>query len=487
MTNAERDEQGGSDGDIGTPRPTRSGRWDAHAFERSAHLTVRRLARHVERSEAGETPVLRRRPPGEIARLLDIRRYLREGGMTAESYKRFLDRYLDEGVRMHHPAYLAHQVASPDFPAALGDLIHGVTNNVMSIYEMGAAAATVEFEVLRWMLDKVGFTRGAGVLTHGGSLANLTALLAARSSVAPNAWTDAVGGTFVLWASPATHYSLTRAMGIIGLGADNVRPLPVDEWGRIDSTRLPEILDHPQPAIALVANACTTGSGLYDDLVTVGRFCRENGIWFHVDGAHGASALLSDRYRHLLDGIELADSVVWDAHKMLRTSGVAAAVLVRDEAALDAAFRQQASYLFYGDQGFDQLRRTVEGTKAALGLKIFLNLAWRGERGLGDYVAQCYETAHLFWHIARRRAGFELPYEPQSNIVCFRYGTGDHARLRQVLMDEGSYHLSSTELAGRRYLRLTVMAPATCRTTLESLLDRIVALDQRVTDSADER
>ncbi|GIF71884.1 pyridoxal phosphate-dependent decarboxylase family protein [Asanoa siamensis] len=305
----------------------------------------------------------------------DVGEFAKAAAVTVDA----LSAYVDESQRGQVP--VVRRTAPPDVPSALGDLVHGVTNNVMSVYEMGAAAATVEFEVLRWMLDK-----------------------------------------------------------------------------------------------ALVANACATATGLYDDLRGVGEFCREHGIWLHVDGAHGASALLSPRHRHLLDGIDLADSVVWDAHKMLRTSGVAAAVLTRDEAALDAAFHQEASYLFYGEQRFDQVRRTVEGTKAALGLKIFLNVAWRGEDGLGDYVARQYETAHRFWELAREYPGVHCPYEPDSNIVCFRVGDGDQRVLRDRLIDEGSFHLSSVEIGGVRHLRLTAMSPATDEETLRALLRRVTRL-----------
>ncbi|WP_433251682.1 pyridoxal phosphate-dependent decarboxylase family protein [Streptosporangium sp. CA-135522] len=452
--------------------------WNVEEFARAAAVTVDELASYVEESQIGLPPVLRRRPPRELAERLGLARWIHEGGMTPESYAKFLATYLDEGTRLHHPAYLGHQVAVPDFPAALADFVHGAINNPMAIYEMGASAATVEFEVLRWMLNKVGFGEaGGGVLTHGGSLANLTALLAARAAVAPQAWTEGVPADLALLAPASSHYSLTRAAAILGLGERAVMPLDVDELGRIDVARLPEALERVRRAgrrpMALVANACSTGTGLYDDLRGVGEFCAANDVWFHVDGAHGASALLAEEYRHLLDGIELADSVIWDAHKMLRTSSLAAAVLTRRESDLDAAFQQRASYLFYGDQGFDLIGRTVECSKAELGLKIFLNLAWRGEGGLGDYVARQYATAHRFWELARERPGFECPYEPESNIVCFRYGAADQAAIREDLMADGAFHLTSTEVDGVRHLRVTVMAPATDDKTLEMLLDRI--------------
>ncbi|MEV4182284.1 pyridoxal-dependent decarboxylase, partial [Streptosporangium canum] len=160
--------------------------WNVEEFARAAAVTADGLAAYVDESQRGLPPVLRGRPPREVAERLGLVRWIREGGMTPDSYAEFLAAYLDEGTRLHHPAYLGHQIAAPDFPAALADFVHGATNNPMAVYEMGASAATVEFEVLRWMLGKVGFGEsGGGVLTHGGSLANLTALLAARAAAPP--------------------------------------------------------------------------------------------------------------------------------------------------------------------------------------------------------------------------------------------------------------------------------------------------------------
>lgn len=445
--------------------------WDIEEFRSAARVAVEELSRYVADSQSGAARVVNRTPPRELAERLHLANLMEKGGLTPETFRGFLRAFLEEGTRLHHPAYLAHQVASPDFPAALADFVHGATNNPMAVYEMGASSATVEFEVLRWMLAKVGFPEGGGVLTHGGSLANLTALLAARARAVPTAWEEGVPDDLAILAPSSAHYSVSRAASILGLGQRAVIPLPTDSLGRIDVARLPSSFD--RRPIAVVAGACATGTGLHDDLRAIGRWCREHGIWFHVDAAHGASALLSERHAHLLDGISLADSVIWDAHKMLRTSGLSAAVLVRREGDLDEAFQQQASYLFYGDQGFDLISRSVECTKAALGLKVFLNLAWRGERGLGEYVAGRYDTAHRFWELARERPGFVLPYEPESNIVCFRYGDGDQTVIRERLMAGGAFHLTSTELDGVRHLRVTVMAPATDEQHLEALLDTI--------------
>jgi L-2,4-diaminobutyrate decarboxylase len=273
---------------------------------------------------------------------------------------------------------------------------------------------------------------------------------------------------------------VARSVAIAGLGQAAFIPIETDELERIRPERLDDALQRARDAgrrpIALVADACATGTGLYDDLTAIAAFAREHDLWLHVDGAHGASALLSPRHRHLLDGIEQADSVVWDAHKMLRTSALCASVLVRRARDLPGAFQQEASYLFYEvDASPDIIDRAIECTKAPLGVKLFLNLAWRGEAGLGDYVADTYDRAQRFQDVIAARSGFEVPYRPESNILCFRYGTDSQAQLeiRERLIESGEFHLSSVELGGNRYLRIVVMSPSTDEAAIERLLDAI--------------
>jgi L-2,4-diaminobutyrate decarboxylase len=460
--------------------------WDVDEYERAARAGVAAVARYVAASQAGEGPAVSAPPLEDVLEELDLRRLVREGGLDADRLGPWLEAFLERSTRLHHPGELAHQVASPDMGAALADLVHGAINQPMSIYEMGAAANAAEAAVVEWMAERIGWGPGAGgVLTHGGSLANLTALLAARAAAAPSAWTDGVGGDLAVLAPPSAHYSVKRSVAMLGLGELAVTPLDVDEYERIVPAGLEAAVqraaaDGRRP-MALVAAACATSTGLHDDLDAIGRFCRERGIWFHVDAAHGASALLPEEHRHLLRGVEQADSVVWDAHKMLRTSSLCAAVLVREAPRLEAAFRQQASYLIYEDPqaaGPDLLGRQVECTKAPLGLKVLLNLALRGQRGLGDYVAEQYDKTLRFWEMISAREGFECLCRPESNILCFRYGDDDalQVELRERLLSEGRFHLSSTVVSGVRWLRMSVMAPATSEETIDELLEAIERL-----------
>ncbi len=444
----------------------------------AARVAVDLLGEHVREARDGLALVTAQPDPDALASELEVERWIREGGMDAAALGEWLPVYLAATVRLHHPGSIVHQVGVPSTGAALADLIHGVTNNPMAKYEMGAAGATLEREVVRWLLEKVGFNpdAGAGVLTHGGSLANLTALLAARARVVPDAWRQGVPPDLALLAPPSVHYSIRRAAAILGLGEDAVIELDVDELERIRPDRLARALERCAAAgrrpMALVAVACATSTGLHDDLRAIGAFCAEHGIWLHADAAHGASALLSDRHRHLLDGVELADSVIWDAHKMLRTSGLCAAVLLRHGHDLAGAFHQRGDYLFYESEsiGFDLLDRAIESTKTTLGLKLFLSLAWAGERGLGDYVASRYDLTRRFYDMLSREPGVTCPYVPESNILCFRVAGIDQLAFRDRLLADRRLHIGSTTIGGERYLRLVVTAPDTDEATLSELV-----------------
>ncbi|MEM7612450.1 MAG: pyridoxal-dependent decarboxylase [Pseudomonadota bacterium] len=474
---------------------------DIADFEPVLADAMRQIARHVEKEERGETRASGYAPLGEILETLDVDGWIERGNMRRGSFNAFFQDYLTHSVQLHHPLHIAHQVSVPDYPAALAAAINGFTNNPMAIYEMGPAAAAIEFAVINWMLSKVGWVpqpmhaseRGgeighaAGVLTHGGSLANLTCLLAARARFAGDAWQRGAPTDAALLVPPASHYSVARAVGILGLGVDSIYELPADRFGVVQASDLKQAVQRVhgdgRRCMTIIANACATATGLHDPLRAIGEFCERENIWFHVDACHGASALLSPDHRHYLDGIELADSIVWDTHKMLQVPALCAAVLFRDAHSFADAFQQDASYLAYDRdvESYDSLPRAVECTKAALGFKVFMNLAWRGETALGEYVSDRYRAAHRFWQLIASQPGFECPYEPETNILCIRYGDDDAMQdwIRDELVRTGQAHITSAVVDGRRWLRLTVMNKLTDESTIRELLALIEQTAQR--------
>src|SRR5437867_1954668 len=221
---------------------SRMGESSGKRFRYDGTMVLRMLAKYLKTSRSGRGPSVKMRPPAELAKELRLQKWIRDGGLQARELERFLQEYLDHTTRMHHPGYMAHQVSAPHPAAALADLIHGLTNNPMAIFEMGPAAATLEVAVIDWMLERVGWqpaigceearegeVRAAGVLTHGGSLANLTALLAARARAAPEAWEQGTPRDLAVLAPECAHYSIARAVSILGLGSRAIVPVDVDE------------------------------------------------------------------------------------------------------------------------------------------------------------------------------------------------------------------------------------------------------------------
>jgi L-2,4-diaminobutyrate decarboxylase len=237
---------------------------------------------------------------------------------------------------------------------------------------------------------------------------------------------------------------------------------------------------------AVVASAGTTATGAFDPLSDIGEFCRARGVWFHVDGAHGASVLLSPKYKELAAGIELADSVVWDAHKMLFMPGLATALLFRQGSHGYDAFTQEATYLF-GRHAFpdhDLGLRTIECTRPMQAWKLWLAFHLYGARGLGELVAQKIDLAHGFAALIKSQPDFELLSEPMCNILCFRHipsgaprgslsvmQLNEHqAKVRRRVLASGQFFLVQTQIGEAVYLRCALMNANTTRRDLERLL-----------------
>jgi L-2,4-diaminobutyrate decarboxylase len=465
------------------------------SFLSDTQTVIKALKEYYDESVSEKKPVIIQPSLKDIIDDLDLASYVKEGGLTQDRLSEFMEKYLSSTTRLHHPTYMAHQVAAPHYAGAIGSLIDGFTNNAMAIYEMGPAAAAIEYFIINWLLEKVGWPPSpitapndnkntdfaGGVLVHGGSLANLTALIAARNRTAPDVWKKGTPRDLALLAPQGAHYSIARASGILGIGQDAIYNLDVDERGAIIPDRLPDayekLRNDGKRALALIANACSTAVGIYDPLQEIGDFCRAHDIWFHVDGAHGASALLSEKYRHLLKGVEKADSIIWDAHKLMRTPTLCAALLVRDHRTIDHAFQQEASYLFHEKEqpGFDFMHRTVECTKAGLGLKLFMVLAALGEQGLAEHIERQMELAVEAFEYIHPLTEFECPIRPQSNILCFRIEGSDHLQLliRNRLIADGEFYISTTSFNGIRFLRLALMNPNTKLGHIKKLIQRV--------------
>jgi L-2,4-diaminobutyrate decarboxylase len=474
------------------PFPSAAPPLPADALRESGHELIDRMADYLD-GVAGR-PVSTPRPASAIGSRFT--RPLPLDGEPAEGvWQRVWDEVVDDSIHLAHPMYMGHQVAPPLPHAVLADALASLLNQSLAVWEMSPSGTFVEAETMRWLRELLGFPAGAeGTLLSGGSAATLTALLAAREARFPGSWArgDAGAAGVVLLVSPHAHYCVERAAGILGMGSDAVLHVAERE-GRMDPAALDRALveqrEQGKTVLAVVATAGSTATGLFDPLDPIADVARSHGVWLHVDGAHGASFLLSHALRGRLSGIERADSVAWDPHKMMWMPISAGAVLVREGRHLDAAFRQSAPYLFHLREGEvrsrDSGQRTLQCSRRMDALKVWVCLQHYGTLFFGELLDRTVGNAERLHRRLREAPDFEPAHRPESNILCFRYlpdavrglppETVDafQSATRERLNGSGRAWITATVLEGRRVLRVTLMNPRTEDTHLEALLAAI--------------
>jgi L-2,4-diaminobutyrate decarboxylase len=444
----------------------------------AASLFTSLAADYLADTRTAGGPVSTPRAPAELAARFDESMPL-EGRPLAEVVGRLRDEVLPDCNRLYHPRYAGHQVSAP-LPAAIWtESLTAALNQSVAVSEMSPTATALEHRVVRWMCDLVGYGASAGgTLTSGGTEATFTALSAARSAAIPDVWTNGVGADppVVVYGEHA-HYAVSRAVGELGLGMRSAIAIPSRDW-RMDPAALVATLDRlaseGRRVMAVVATAGSTATGSFDDLETIGSVCEARGLWLHVDGAHGASALLSERHRHRVRGIGRARSIAWDPHKMMLLPLSAGLVLVREERDLEGAFAQRAPYLFHGGEGervWDQGVRSFMCSRRADVLKLWVSIQRYGARGMGLLYDRLCDVAMSMHDLLAARPSFVVLHEPECNILCFRWIGDDtlsddaldtlNRELRERYNRSGEGWITATNLGGRRVLRVTIMNPRT--------------------------
>jgi len=452
-------------------------------FRKNGHRLIDMLADYIEEARNGTQKVMAWKEPDEQYE------FWKNYNPGHNDPAAFLKDVIERSIHLHNPRYMGHQISTPAPVTALADMVSALLNNGMAIYEMGPVSTTLERWIISRFAERLGFgENGDGFLTSGGTLATLTALLAARQVKAGgNAWEEGNPPNLAVMIPEESHYSVERAARVMGFGTDGIIKIPPDDNYRMETNLLESYLEKARKegkeVIAVTANACSTATGTYDNLNEIGSFCRENNLWFHVDGAHGGAAIFSEKYKHLLEGIHLGDSVTIDLHKMMMTPALATALIFRNRNDSYATFNQKAQYLWdktTEGQWYDYAKRTMECTKLMMSVKFYTLIHTYGFEIFDQNVTTLYDLARTFAEMVGKRQGFELTAEPMSNIVCFRVLPGNeeennrlNSSIRQRLLEEGDFYIVQTVLRGKVFLRVTLMNPFTTAKYLTELLDKI--------------
>jgi aromatic-L-amino-acid/L-tryptophan decarboxylase len=383
-------------------------------------------------------------------------------------------------LHVDHPRFFAFVPGPNNFVSTMADALAAGFNIFNGTWLGGSAAAAVELGIVRWLCRICGFpTAAGGLFVSGGSMANLTALVAARHSLLQ----DRVEGATVYF-SDQTHSSVERALGVIGFAPEQMRKLRSDENFQLSIQSLRAAVDEDRAKalrpFCVIANAGTTNTGAVDPLNDLADLAAKEKLWLHVDGAFGAAAILSDRGRALLQGLERADSISLDPHKWLFQSFECGCVLVRDAALLKSAFQIKPDYLRDVHRSLEEFNPCdygVQLTRSFRALKVWLSLQTFGVAAFRQAISRGFELAEVAERELRAREGWEILSPAQMATVCFRFGKSDELQTQLVdaMMKDGYALLTSTELRGDVSLRLCTINP---RTTEQDIVETVERLDR---------
>ncbi len=434
----------------------------------------------------------------------DMRRYftapIPEAGQSAEAvYQEFVQYALPYPMGNVHPRFWGWVMGDGTPLGVLADMIAATFNPNMGGGDH--AGTQIELQVIEWCKQMMGFPQGAsGLLTSGGSMANLIALVVARHAQAGyDVRTDGVAvaeKTMTIYASSEVHSSVTKAVELLGLGNKNLRKIPVDDAFRIDVAALRQTLEDDiangyQPGI-LVGCAGTVNTGAVDALDELADIADEYTLWYHIDGAFGAMAYLSPEYRPSLKGMERADSLAFDLHKWGYMPFEVGCVLVRDEYTHRHAFSLRPDYLQYAERGLAGHVRWLSdyGPQLSRGfraLKVWMTFKHEGVAKMGRLIQQNIEQARYFTELVEEAPQLELMAPTEMNVVSLRFvvpGKDDayldafNEELLLRLQESGVALPSSTHLKGRYAIRSAITNHRTRREDVEIATREIIRIGE---------
>ena len=416
-------------------------------------------------------------------------------GMGTEMVMSDIDAYLRHCVRTDHPGFMNPLWGGLNLAAFAGEIIASMTNTSMYTFELAPMATLIEQALIKRMCEMIGFGEGNGTLTTGGSNGNMLGIMCARQQADPIGQRQGYDGRkYVLFVSSESHYSVLMAANVLGIGYDNVVKVACDDDGCMRVDRLEEEIHRSRSEgklpFCVIATAGTTVRGAFDPIRDVSEICLREGLWFHVDAAWGGTCLFSAKHRTLMDGIDLADSVCWDAHKMMGVPLICSAFIVKRPEILrrTCSHGDAAHYLFHesGD-GVDLGRMSLQCGRRNDALKLFFAWRERGDAGWARMVEDYMVLAAHLETLVSNHPSLEMMSSRQWTNVCFRYRAEgiDHdevnIELRDRMMRKGNFMISRSTINDEIILRPVISNPSVTLETLSRLIDEIVSTGDEIT------
>ncbi|KAG8452694.1 hypothetical protein GDO86_004470 [Hymenochirus boettgeri] len=368
--------------------------------------------------------------PEKLREILDLN--LRTHGEPRDVLLGYCRDIIQFSVKTGHPRFFNQLFSGLDQYALTGRLLTETLNTSQYTYEVAPVFVLMEEEILKTLRHFIGWTSGDGIFCPGGSISNMYGMNVARFHRFPQVKGNGLSGLprMAVLTSQESHYSVQKGAGFLGIGTDNVILVQTDNRGKM----LPEDLEikiqssKSEGSVPfMVSTTCgTTVLGAFDPLQEIADVCQRHGLWLHVDAAFGGSALLSRTHRHLLNGIERADSVTWNPHKMLGVGLQCSAFLLKDTTELlQRCHSANAMYLFQTDKfydlSYDTGDKSIQCGRRVDCLKLWLMWKAHGSEGLERRVDKALDQTRYLVEEMKKREGFCLVMEPEFVNLCFWY------------------------------------------------------------------
>ena len=404
-------------------------------------------------------------------------------------------RILDESIAQPRPRYFAFIGSSGLEIGTIADLLAHTYDINLAVD--ARAATELERQAVGWVGEFVGFPAASGAFTSGGTISNVTALAAARERALPGSRVSGLANRRVaVYASAEVHYSVTRAVELMGIGSHNLRDVEIDTGHRMRPEALAAAIDRDVAngvtPLAVIATAGTTLTGAIDPVRPVADVCRERGVWLHVDGAYGLPAAATDARRELFAGLERADSASVDAHKWMYLPKACGVVLVREADALTSAFAHEQGYLPHQRHELHAVDITLEYSRPLRALKLWLAFRAHGAAQFREAIGRNLREAELLYERAAAAPDFRVaPEPPQLSIVPLRHeplGVPDldahNDALGKAIQEDGRIYLASALIDGRVWLRPCFVNFRTTDDDVLAILDVARELGERIVRGA---
>jgi glutamate/tyrosine decarboxylase-like PLP-dependent enzyme len=396
-----------------------------------------------------------------------------------------VDQVLDEVFRemvekgFHVPSgnYFGLMNPTPTYVGVMAEALVAALNPQLATVKRSQLASKIEHETIRWIGERVGWPgEFNGTFTTGGNEANFSGIALALASKFPNVIEEGVvsiGAEPVLYASAEAHHSIDKSAGLLGVGRKALRRIAINEKVQLDPRILEQTIETDlasgRKPFCVVATTGTTNTGAVDDLVVIAEICQRYGLWLHVDGAYGGSAIFSDQHRSLLRGIEQADSITIDPHKWMAMPLASGVILTRHPEMLERAFAVAAPYMPKAaeSKGIDNSRISTQWTRRMNSLKLWLTLRVHGRKAYEEHIDHQLRLARGFTSWVTASEHFELAAPQVLPIVAFRFRAANlapeqlaevHAGIVDAVTRDGHRWISETSVSGNSVLRMMVIS-----------------------------